>query len=229
MNIAVTELKNPYFYMWLFVCALQSLVSGWAYLRCFKIKSPKAVVYFFMALSYTFLPIGIKLLINGNSINVISPALGTIVPVVLLAFVTYDSKVKIGIFCILNLLLDSIVETLLHITMNAVGIYTLVSAFGYERVMVSILFLFIITPVKYIMAVIWNRIVNKAESKISWMFIVFPLAQALAYSAMMLQNLYWYEHSFSSFYFILAAMIIFAVSDVLFLYFIFGVKLFSNF
>ena len=98
MNIAVAELKNPYFYMWLFVCALQSLVSGWAYLRCFKIKSPKAVVYFFMALSYTFLPIGIKLLINGNSINVISPALGTIVPVVLLAFVTYDSKIKIGIF-----------------------------------------------------------------------------------------------------------------------------------
>lgn len=220
MSITVNELKNPYFHMWVFVCILQSLVASWAYLRCFKIKVPKAVVYFFVVFSYTFLPVGIKLLINGNTINVISPIFGIIFPIVLLSLVTYGSKIKIGIFSILNLLLDSIVETILHITMNNIGMYTSVTELNYERVMVSILFLFIITPIKYIMAVIWSKAVNKAVIRISWMFIVFPIAQALAYSAMMLQNLYWNEHSFSSFYFILAAMIIFAISDILFLYFI---------
>lgn len=220
MNITVTELNNSFFHIWVFVCILQTLVSGWAYLHCFKIKWFKAIVYLITALSYAVFPISIKLLINGNRTNVISPILGIILPIVFLSLVTYGSKIKIGIFCIVNLLLDSIVETLLHIALNVVGMLTTAHSFNYERVMVSILFLFVITPIKYLMAIIWNKIINKSDIKISWIFIVFPVAQAIAYLAMMLQNLYWNEHSFSSFYFILAAMIIFAVSDILFLYFI---------
>lgn len=219
MNIAVTELKNPYFYMWVFICILHTAVTSWAYLRCLKIKVPKPVLYFVMAFGYAVLPILLKFLIVGEALNMI-PILGLAVPIILTILITDDSKIKVIMFNVVSLLIDSIVEILLHIMLRRFDFYANVFKYDSEKAMIAVLLLFLVTPLKYIMAAVWNRIVNKSENKISWMFIVFPIAQALAYTAMMLQNLYWNERSFSSFYLILAAMLIFAVSDIFFLYFI---------
>ncbi|MDY2847484.1 MAG: GHKL domain-containing protein [Oscillospiraceae bacterium] len=219
MNIAVTELKNPYFYMWVFICILQTAVTSWAYLRCLKVKVSKPVLYLVMAFGYAVLPIMLRFIMVGKAINLV-PFLTLAVPIILTILITADSKIKVIMFNVISLLIDSIVEIMLHIMIRSFDFYANMFKYDSEKVMISVLLLFLVTPLKYIMAAVWNRIVNKSENKISWSFIVFPIAQALAYTAMMLQNLYWNERSFSSFYLILAAMLIFAVSDIFFLYFI---------
>lgn len=219
MNISVTELNNPYFYMWVLICILHTAVTSWAYFRCLKIKVSKPVLYLIMAFGYALLPILLKFLFVGKALYLI-PLLCLSVPIILTILITADSKIKVIMFNVVSLLIDSIVEIMLHIMLRSFDFYADVFKYNSEKVMISVLMLFLVTPLKYIMAAVWNRIVNKSDNKISWMFIVFPIAQAMAYTAMMLQNLYWNERSFSSFYLILAAMLIFAVSDIFFLYFI---------
>lgn len=210
---------NPYFYMWAFVCILQSVVTAWAYLRCFDVSAPKYVFYIFIIFGTSVLPMTSRFF--SGTIPVISLIFGLAVPILLCTPFTKGSKLKPLIFFAVSLLLDSIVEASLQIILYVSDNTIPITTYNYEKFVMAILFLFAITPVKYVMAILWNKIINKNYGEhIRWMFIIFPIAQIIAYTCMMFQNIYWQSYSFSSFYFLLAAMIIFALSDIMFLYFI---------
>lgn len=217
--ITTETFSNPYFYMWAFVCILQSAVTAWAYLRCFAVTVPKYIFYFFIIFGTSILPI-ISRFFPGR-LSAISHIFGLAVPILLCMPFTKGSKIKPLIFFAVSLLLDSIVEAIIQIILYVSGNSIPITAYNYEKFVMAIFFLFTITPVKYVMAILWNKIINKNYSEhIRLMFIVFPIAQILAYTCMMFQNVYWQSDSFSSFYFLLAAMVIFALSDIMFLYFI---------
>lgn len=211
--------SNPYFYMWTFVCMLQSMVTAWAYLRCFSITVPKYFIYIFIVFGTSILPIASRFF--SGIAHVISIIFGLAVPILLCTPFTKGSRIKPLIFFAVSLLLDSIVEAILHIILYISDNSIPITTYNYEKFIMAIFFLFAITPVKYVMAILWNKIINKNHGEhIRLIFIVFPIAQILAYTCMMFQNIYWQSNSFSSFYFLLAAMVIFALSDIMFLYFI---------
>ncbi len=217
MSFNFSVLSDPYFFMWFFVAVLQTAVTAWAFLRCFTVECSEWVIYLTIILSGALLPIFSKHIIVGHV--VVTPIITLVLPMILCSFFTKGSKLHIIFFFIASMLMDSILELTLHILLA--GDYAVLDAFDYERVVISVIFLFLITPMKYALSIVWNKLANKNENKpINWVFMVFPAAQALAYVCMMVQTVGWNIDPSKAFYFLLAAMIIFAVSDILFLKFI---------
>lgn len=213
--IDISELLNPYFYFWTFVCVLMSASVAWAYLRCFKIRTRPAVIYIINAIGFTILPVFLRIILPSVASYSIVIAMTFIL--ISSLFTTEGGKLRIIPFYMLNFLIDAITEVFLHIAF--INNYTEPVLFNRHRVVVAIIFLFITTPMKYILAAVWNKLINKGGCvRLNWLFIVFPIAQALAFIAMMFRSIGWNEEA--SLYFILVAMAIFALSDILFLKFI---------
>lgn len=217
--ISYEHLLNPFFYLWLFVCMLQSCVTGFMFARCFKAKVSDIKLALLTILGNSVIPVLAKVLFN--EISMFTALAGLVCPTVLCGIYTYGSKIKVAFFFIINLLIECTIEILIHIGIRYLNLQNDVTAYDYNKVIASIIFLLISIPVKSLVAMLWNRIVNKAsDSRLSWIFIVFPLAQTLAYVAMTMQYIYWDNYSFSSGKYVFAAMLVFGISDVIFLKFI---------
>lgn len=218
-------LSNPYFYLYILIGMLPTVVSAKLYTYCFKSKYSDMCTIVCFCLSFGIVPIVYKVIVNR--VSFLSPILGIICPAVVCFFITHGSKVKIVFFFIINLLLESISEIIIHALFGDNDIS--VSVYNPARIMATVLFLIISSPIKYIFASIWKKLVNKEDGiKLNYFFVVFPFAQGIAYIAMMLQ--YFNHHLYSlysadhvSVYLsneVDAAMMIFASSNIIFLIFI---------
>ncbi len=209
------SLINPYFYIWFFVCIIQSSITSWTFLRCFKVKVPKPVIYVIIALSANFLSAIIRM--TTQSFSAWATAIIIFVQVFGCILVTYGSRFKIAVFFIICLFLDAICELIVHFCLR--GMLTNLDEFNVGRVIAAVMFIFPAGVIKYIFSAIWNRIVNKdSDSHLNWVLIFFPSAQMLACVTMMFGFVY--DRNVSLLLLILTAMIIFVVSDIIFLIFI---------
>ncbi len=208
---------NPYFYMWFFICILQSFITSWAFLRCFKVKVSKPVVYILVALTSSVIPVVVRYL--TNSFSALATLTFVATEIISCIFITYGSRFKVTVFFIANLFIDTICELFIHLCMG--GALASMDDFTTDRVIASTMFIFVSTVAKYIFSTAWKKIVNKdTTSRLNWVFIIFPSAQMLACLAMMLQFVFKKNDIMTSLYFIFTAMMIFVISDVIFLKFI---------
>lgn len=207
---------NPFFYIYCLTCFFQGYVTGKMFTLCFKSKLSNGKTIMLIVIGASVIPI-----INKVTSALFPPFLGLICPIIFCCFITYGSKIKITFFFIINLLLESITEIILHILANVLNKNFTMDEFNSERVIFSLLFIFISSPVKYIFAKMWNKIVNKKYGeRLNYFYIVFPFAQSLAYTAMMLRYVHYDFYSFHTSGYVIASMMIFASSDIIFLIFI---------
>ena len=91
---------------------LQSMVTAWAYLRCFSITVSKYFIYIFIVFGKSILPIASRFF--SVAVHVISIIFGLAVPILLCMPFTKGSRIKPLIFFAVGLL-DNIVEAILQI------------------------------------------------------------------------------------------------------------------
>lgn len=207
---------NPFFYFYCLICFLQSFITAKLFTKCFKSKFSDICTIALIIIGASVIPI-----INKVTAALFPPLLGLICPIIFCCFITCGSKIKITFFFIINLLLESITEIILHILANVLNKNFAMGEFNSERVIFSLLFIFISSPAKYIFAKMWNKIVNKKYGeRLNYFYIVFPFAQSLAYTAMMLRYVHYDFYSFHTSGYVIASMVIFASSDIIFLIFI---------
>ncbi len=224
MNINTEILGNIYFYLWILICTMQSMVTVWAYFKCFSTKIGNSVIASLIMLASLIIPVFPKVLLTENPIA--SALLLLFLPVICGCLITSGSRIMTLIFFVISFILDILVDFALMQLLYAlpdgdISIHMRADEYTYIRVLFSILFLFLITPVKYYFAKLWNKKINKRNyDKSGWMFIVFPLAQALAIAAIILRQIYSEYFSTHTDVMHLVAFIIFAISDILFLGFI---------
>ncbi len=215
--IESASFTNPYFYMWIFMCILQSFITSWTFLKCFKVTVPKPVVYVILAASANIPSVLVRLLFHDFSswatiIMVVSETVCCI-------FVTRESRFKVTVFFIICLFLDASCELIVHLLVR--GALTNLDAFNMERVIASITFIFPAAIIKYLFSVAWNKIVNKENSiRPNWILLIFPSAQMLACVTMMFQFVFNKNFIINSLYLVFISIIIFVISDVIFLKFI---------
>ncbi len=211
----VSVFLNPYFYAWWVICVVQSCVTAWAYLRCFTSKVPKIWIYIVIVIATSNAPIIFKhVLLNFNSLSSILSVLSNIVACMIL---THGSKTRILLFFVVNYVLDSMTEIIIHIIYG--DLYSSIYAYDPPKVAGTFLFLIISFVLKYLMSEAWIRISRKTtDDHLNWQFVIFPSAQMIACAPIMIQSI-WNRNSDleRSVNLVIIGMLIMIVSNVLFL------------
>ncbi len=209
---------NPHFYAWWILCIAQTCVTVWAYLRCFTVKIPKVWIYTLITVSSCVTSVIFKyVLYNFYMLSFLSVALNIIMCMLL----TYGSKARILLFFVLNYVIEGLVEITLHILSGDMydTVYT-IDVYGIQKTLGTFTFLVMAFVLKFMMSEIWIKLSHKNNTeRISWQFVVFPMAQMTACAPVMIQSIINLNDSALNYStgIVIAGIIIMAVANMIFL------------
>lgn len=219
------HLTNGYFWMWCIIVFLQTLVTMLAIVKGFdtKLKSP---VFIFAGAFFCILPMIAVILLTGEE-NWVKTILVLLLPVVFASLFTNGSKSKIVIFYVGCLVIDTIIELLLYFLVSVFELENgdTIGVFNGQRAMLTLLSLFIMTPMKFMYVKMWNKIINKqSRKKGSGLYLIFPIAQIIVFFVVIFERVHDDIDESFGFMLLLAAFILVAVSDIAFLHYIANIE-----
>lgn len=209
----------------------QVIITGWAYSLCFKIKVPKLI--FTLAI------------VLVSCIAIVPPLFFQIyfpmkaITLFLLTFVVFwlmseSNFVKSFIFCCFDMLINVMIETLLVLLTTFIGIndfQDVVDIYSFNRMAASLMFTVVCIPFKYLLALLWNKVVNKGiSSKLNISLILFPAAQTFAMTGMIadhLGNAEAKQHPMvqvNSTLLLTLSLLTFIIADVVYMFFMSGLE-----
>ena len=177
----IINVDNIYAWAILVSSISQVIITGWTFSQCFKIRISKVL---FTALIILVSCIAIVPPTFFQIYFPIKEAVLFILVFVVFKLSSESDFVKPFIFLCLDMLVNITLEMLLMMTVTLIGIndfQDVNDVYTFNRMISSLMFTVICIPFKYLIALLWNRIVNKStSSRLNLSLILFPAAQTFA-------------------------------------------------
>ena len=177
----IINVDNIYAWVILVSSISQVIITGWTFSQCFKIRISKVL---FTALIILISCIAI---VPPTFFQIYFPIKAAILFILVFVVFKLSSEsdfVKPFIFLCLDMLVNITLEMLLLMTVTLIGINDFQDVndiYTFNRMISSLMFTVICIPFKYLIALLWNRIVNKStSSRLNLSLILFPAAQTFA-------------------------------------------------
>lgn len=177
----IINVDNIYAWAILVSSISQVIITGWTFSQCFKIKISKVL---FTALIILVSCIAI---VPPTFFQIYFPIKAAVLFILVFVVFKLSSEsdfVKPFIFLCLDMLVNITLEMLLLMTVTLIGIndfQDVNDVYTFNRMISSLMFTVICIPFKYLIALLWNRIVNKStSSRLNLSLILFPAAQTFA-------------------------------------------------
>ncbi len=177
----IINVDNIYAWAILVSSISQVIITGWTFSQCFKIRISKVL---FTALIILVSCIAI---VPPTFFQIYFPIKAAILFILVFVVFKLSSEsdfVKPFIFLCLDMLVNITLEMLLLMTVTLIGINDFQDVndiYTFNRMISSLMFTVICIPFKYLIALLWNRIVNKStSSRLNLSLILFPAAQTFA-------------------------------------------------
>lgn len=209
----------------------QVIITGWAYSLCFKIKVPKLIFTLAIVLVSCITivpPLFFQIYFPMKAITLFS------LTFVVFWLMSESNFVKSFIFCCFDMLINVMVETLLVLLTTFIGIndfQDVVDIYSFNRMSASLMFTVVCIPFKYLLALLWNKVVNKGiSSKLNISLILFPAAQTFAMVGMIadhLGNAEAKQHPMvqvNSTLLLTLSLLTFIIADVVYMFFMSGLE-----
>ena len=176
----IINVDNIYAWAILVSSISQVIITGWTFSQCFKIRISKVL---FTALIILVSCIAI---VPPTFFQIYFPIKAAVLFILVFVVFKLSSEsdfVKPFIFLCLDMLVNITLEMLL-LTVTLIGIndfQDVNDVYTFNRMISSLMFTVICIPFKYLIALLWNRIVNKStSSRLNLSLILFPAAQTFA-------------------------------------------------
>ena len=177
----IINVDNIYAWAILVSSISQVIITGWTFSQCFKIRISKVL---FTALIILVSCIAI---VPPTFFQIYFPIKAAILFILVFVVFKLSSEsdfVKPFIFLCLDMLVNITLEMLLLMTVTLIGINDFQDVndiYTFNRMISSLMFTVICIQFKYLIALLWNRIVNKStSSRLNLSLILFPAAQTFA-------------------------------------------------
>ena len=177
----IINVDNIYAWVILVSSISQVIITGWTFSQCFKIRISKVL---FTALIILVSCIAI---VPPTFFQIYFPIKAAILFILVFVVFKLSSEsdfVKPFIFLCLDMLVNITLEMLLMMTVTLIGIndfQDVNDVYTFNRMISSLMFTVICIPFKYLIALLWNSIVNKStSSRLNLSLILFPAAQTFA-------------------------------------------------
>ena len=177
----IINVDNIYAWTILVSSISQVIITGWTFSQCFKIRISKV---WFTALMILVSCIAI---VPPTFFQIYFPIKAAVLFILVFVVFKLSSEsdfVKPFIFLCLDMLVNITLEMLLLMTVTFIGIndfQDVNDVYTFNRMISSLMFTVICIPFKYLIALLWNRIVNKStSSRLNLSLILFPAAQTFA-------------------------------------------------
>lgn len=177
----IINVDNIYAWAILVSSISQVIITGWTFSQCFKIRISKVL---FTALIILVSCIAI---VPPTFFQIYFPIKAAVLFILVFVVFKLSSEsdfVKPFIFLCLDMLVNITLEMLLLMTVTLIGIndfQDVNDVYTFNRMISSLMFTVICIPFKYLIALLWNRIVNKStSSRLNLSLILFPAAQTFA-------------------------------------------------
>ncbi len=177
----IINVDNIYAWAILVSSISQVIITGWTFSQCFKIRISKVL---FTALIILVSCIAI---VPPTFFQIYFPIKAAILFILVFVVFKLSSEsdfVKPFIFLCLDMLVNITLEMLLLMTVTLIGINDFQDVndiYTFNRMISSLMFTVICIPFKYLIALLWNSIVNKStSSRLNLSLILFPAAQTFA-------------------------------------------------
>lgn len=177
----IINVDNIYAWVILVSSISQVIITGWTFSQCFKIRISKVL---FTALIILVSCIAI---VPPTFFQIYFPIKAAVLFILVFVVFKLSSEsdfVKPFIFLCLDMLVNITLEMLLMMTVTLIGIndfQDVNDVYTFNRMISSLMFTVICIPFKYLIALLWNSIVNKStSSRLNLSLILFPAAQTFA-------------------------------------------------
>ena len=177
----IINVDNIYAWVILISSISQVIITGWTFSQCFKIRISKVL---FTALIILVSCIAI---VPPTFFQIYFPIKAAVLFILVFVVFKLSSEsdfVKPFIFLCLDMLVNITLEMLLMMTVTLIGIndfQDVNDVYTFNRMISSLMFTVICIPFKYLIALLWNSIVNKStSSRLNLSLILFPAAQTFA-------------------------------------------------
>ena len=177
----IINVDNIYAWTILVSSISQVIITGWTFSQCFKIRISKVL---FTALIILVSCIAI---VPPTFFQIYFPIKAAVLFILVFVVFKLSSEsdfVKPFIFLCLDMLVNITLEMLLMMTVTLIGIndfQDVNDVYTFNRMISSLMFTVICIPFKYLIALLWNSIVNKStSSRLNLSLILFPAAQTFA-------------------------------------------------
>lgn len=177
----IINVDNIYAWAILVSSISQVIITGWTFSQCFKIRISKVLFTALMIL------VSCIAIVPPTFFQIYFPIKAAILFILVFVVFKLSSEsdfVKPFIFLCLDMLVNITLEMLLMMTVTFIGIndfQDVNDVYTFNRMISSLMFTVICIPFKYLIALLWNRIVNKStSSRLNLSLILFPAAQTFA-------------------------------------------------
>ena len=213
-------LSNVYFWMWMVVIFIQTVVTFSAIGTCFKPR--KSTVQFSIFGASVCVAVLFMLIVFVGEYPLVKVCAMIILPAVCALFFTSGDLVRKGIFYILCLTIDYFLEVGIYFIMEVSGMGSEVNVgeFTLNRVVMTVFSLMFQIPLKYSTAKMWCRFINKEEGKLGGVFLIFPICQIVVYYILIYENTHAEIGQEYTLALMLAAFTVLSAANVVYLHYI---------
>ena len=177
----IINVDNIYAWAILVSSISQVIITGWTFSQCFKIRISKVLFTALMIL------VSCIAIVPPTFFQIYFPIKAAVLFILVFVVFKLSSEsdfVKPFIFLCLDMLVNITLEMLLLMMVTLIGIndfQDVNDVYTFNRMISSLMFTVICIPFKYLIALLWNRIVNKStSSRLNLSLILFPAAQTFA-------------------------------------------------
>lgn len=177
----IINVDNIYAWAILVSSISQVIITGWTFSQCFKIRISKVLFTALMIL------VSCIAIVPPTFFQIYFPIKAAVLFILVFVVFKLSSEsdfVKPFIFLCLDMLVNITLEMLLMMMVTLIGIndfQDVNDVYTFNRMISSLMFTVICIPFKYLIALLWNRIVNKStSSRLNLSLILFPAAQTFA-------------------------------------------------
>ena len=177
----IINVDNIYAWAILVSSISQVIITGWTFSQCFKIRISKVLFTALMIL------VSCIAIVPPTFFQIYFPIKAAVLFILVFVVFKLSSEsdfVKPFIFLCLDMLVNITLEMLLMMMVTLIGIndfQNVNDVYTFNRMISSLMFTVICIPFKYLIALLWNRIVNKStSSRLNLSLILFPAAQTFA-------------------------------------------------
>lgn len=225
----MNNLTNPYAWLYIVLVFIQHFTKSWVFTHCFKCKVKNFIIYLSYAISGCVIVIPYTLFCCNPAFQPII----IIATAIILGFIFSENshpKHTIISFWLINILVEAITELFLSLPFTYLGLLSSqdpVNEFTFIRFLGSFVFTILFIPANYFHYILWNRFINKVNIKIRKthiLFIVFPIAQIIAFFLIILRYTAIELESINDLSLTIIAFILFGFSDIVILYYVADVE-----
>ncbi len=216
------NVDNIYAWLYLFATMPQLLFTAWAFSRCFELKvSRKAYFIIFTGLAFAYLatPIFLGIYVPAKTFVLLA------IQIVAMWLMSKSGLVKAIIFNGFDMVINMLLEFALF--MSFFGAFLAeneitTDVYTNERVIATVLFTVLALPLKYLLAVVWNKVTGKKQSGLRISLIAFPIAQVLVITAIVSSYSPVYEKILKVDIMLVTTigLVIFVIADLIYMFFI---------